>query len=127
MPVIPPAVNTTMSAAAATVSTLLVSMLHQYLSLGVVVWDLIIAGECSVFAVVGRVAAGFNPKLAEAGRTCYATILPVPGDPLPCLAHPPRASEVRAYPPSHPSQETARWRAWWPSPAAAPLWTLGRP
>ncbi len=39
------AVNTTISAAAATTSTLLVSMLHQYLTLGVVVWDLIIAGE----------------------------------------------------------------------------------
>jgi len=38
------AVNTTISAAAATVSTLFISMLHQYLSLGVVVWDLIIAG-----------------------------------------------------------------------------------
>lgn len=38
------AVNTTMSAAAATVSTLFVSMLHQYWQLGVVVWDLIIAG-----------------------------------------------------------------------------------
>lgn len=49
MPAIPSAVNTTMSAAAATVSTLLVSMLHQYLSLGVVVWDLIIAGECLGF------------------------------------------------------------------------------
>ena len=44
-PAPPAAVNTTISAAAATVSTLLVSMLHQYLTLGVVVWDLIIAGE----------------------------------------------------------------------------------
>jgi ammonia channel protein AmtB len=38
------AVNTTMSAAAATISTLLVSMLHEYMTMGVVVWDLIIAG-----------------------------------------------------------------------------------
>jgi hypothetical protein len=33
-----------MSAAAATISTLLVSMLHEYMTMGVVVWDLIIAG-----------------------------------------------------------------------------------
>ncbi|KAL4433241.1 hypothetical protein ABPG77_003289 [Micractinium sp. CCAP 211/92] len=46
------AVNTTISAAAATVSTLLVSMLHQYLSLGVVVWDLIIAGNGALAGLV---------------------------------------------------------------------------
>ncbi len=40
------AVNTTISAAAATISTLLAAMIHNYLSLGVVVWDLIIAGAC---------------------------------------------------------------------------------
>ncbi|PRW45098.1 ammonium transporter [Chlorella sorokiniana] len=46
------AVNTTISAAAATVSTLLVSMLHQYLTLGVVVWDLIIAGNGALAGLV---------------------------------------------------------------------------
>ncbi|KAI7837974.1 hypothetical protein COHA_008277 [Chlorella ohadii] len=47
-----PSVNTTISAAAATVSTLLVSMLHQYLTLGVVVWDLIIAGNGALAGLV---------------------------------------------------------------------------
>ncbi|PSC70378.1 ammonium transporter isoform B [Micractinium conductrix] len=46
------AVNTTISAAAATVSTLFASMLHQYLSLGVVVWDLIIAGNGALAGLV---------------------------------------------------------------------------
>ena len=39
------AINTTISAAAATISTLLVVMLHTYRTLGVVVWDLIQAGN----------------------------------------------------------------------------------
>lgn len=47
------AVNTTISAAAATVSTLLIAMLHNYVTLGVVVWDLIIAGEG--WHAIGRV------------------------------------------------------------------------
>lgn len=39
------AVNTTMSASAATIATLLVAMVHTYWTTGAVVWDLVIAGE----------------------------------------------------------------------------------
>jgi ammonium transporter, Amt family len=46
------AVNTTVSAAAATISTLLVAMIHTYYSLRVVVWDLIIAGNGALAGLV---------------------------------------------------------------------------
>lgn len=46
------AVNTTVSAAAATISTLLVAMLHTYLTLRVVVWDLIVAGNGALAGLV---------------------------------------------------------------------------
>lgn len=46
------AVNTTVSAAAATISTLIVAMLHTYLSLRVVVWDLIVAGNGALAGLV---------------------------------------------------------------------------
>lgn len=46
------AVNTTVSAAAATISTLFVAMLHTYGSLRVVVWDLIIAGNGALAGLV---------------------------------------------------------------------------
>eukprot|EP00887_Chlorella_sp_A99_P007406 scaffold2.g7406.t1 len=46
------ATNTTVSAAAATVSTLFMAMLHTYLSIGVVVWDLIIAGNGALAGLV---------------------------------------------------------------------------
>ena len=62
------AVNTTISAAAATVSTLFVSMLHQYLSLGVVVWDLIIAGGGARRWMPGRTP--YERLLWRAGMSC---------------------------------------------------------
>ena len=46
------AVNTTMAAATGCIGTLLISMLHQKLSLGVVVWDLIIAGNGALAGLV---------------------------------------------------------------------------
>ena len=46
------AVNTTVSAAAATISTLIVAMLHTYLSVRVVVWDLIVAGNGALSGLV---------------------------------------------------------------------------
>lgn len=46
------AVNTTVSAAAATISTLFVAMIHTYGSVRVVVWDLIIAGNGALAGLV---------------------------------------------------------------------------
>ena len=46
------AVNTTMAAATGCIGTLLISMVHQKLSLGVVVWDLIIAGNGALAGLV---------------------------------------------------------------------------
>jgi Amt family ammonium transporter len=46
------AVNTTVSAAAATIATLLVAMIHTYVSLRVVVWDLIVAGNGALAGLV---------------------------------------------------------------------------
>lgn len=46
------AVNTTISAAAATVATLLAAMLHTYATCGCVVWDLIVAGNGALAGLV---------------------------------------------------------------------------
>ena len=47
------AVNTTISAGAGAVFTLFTSMIHQYMTLGVPVWDLIIAGNGALAGLVG--------------------------------------------------------------------------
>lgn len=46
------AVNTTVAAAAGTIACLFVAMAHTYFSLGVVVWDLIIAGNGALAGLV---------------------------------------------------------------------------
>lgn len=46
------AVNTTIGAAAGTIATLFIAMAYQYFTLGVVVWDLIIAGNGALAGLV---------------------------------------------------------------------------
>jgi Amt family ammonium transporter len=46
------AVNTTVGAAAGTIATLFIAMAYQYFTLGVVVWDLIIAGNGALAGLV---------------------------------------------------------------------------
>lgn len=46
------AVNTTIAAAAGTLSCLFIVMLHQYFALGVVTWDLLIAGNGALAGLV---------------------------------------------------------------------------
>lgn len=48
------AVNTTIGAASGCIATLFIAMAYQYFTLGVVVWDLIIAGEWQHCIAVGR-------------------------------------------------------------------------
>lgn len=56
------AINTTIAAASGTISCLFIAMLHNYLSLGVVVWDLIIAGNG---ALAGLVAITGNCNVVQ--------------------------------------------------------------
>jgi Amt family ammonium transporter len=46
------AINTTIAAATGCLSTLFIAMIHQYFSLGVVVWDLLIAGNGALAGLV---------------------------------------------------------------------------
>lgn len=46
------AINTTIAAATGTISTLFIAMIHNYVSLGVVVWDLLIAGNGALAGLV---------------------------------------------------------------------------
>jgi Amt family ammonium transporter len=46
------AINTTIGAAAGTISTLFIAMAYQYVTLGVIVWDLIIAGNGALAGLV---------------------------------------------------------------------------
>lgn len=54
------AVNTTIGAASGTIATLFIAMAYQYFTLGVVVWDLIIAGNGALAGLVSITGpAGF--------------------------------------------------------------------
>ena len=56
-------------------STLFIAMLHTYLSMGVVVWDLIIAGNgalAGLIAITGAHPGGYSWQPVVAGRCCLA-------------------------------------------------------
>lgn len=53
------AINTTIAAASGTISTLFIAMIHQYSTTGLVVWDLLIAGNGALAGLVG-ITGGAN-------------------------------------------------------------------
>lgn len=65
------AVNTTMAAAAGTISCLFIAMVHQYVSLGVIVWDLIIAGNGALAGLVA-ITGGWARGRVGCRRACRA-------------------------------------------------------
>jgi ammonia channel protein AmtB len=95
------AVNTTISAGAGAVFTLFTSMIHQYMTLGVPVWDLIIAGNGALAGLVGITSERARPRCRCLGcvpsAACHAA---------PCLRRS-FLSACPATPPRGPRASTA--------------------
>jgi Amt family ammonium transporter len=69
------AVNTTISAAAGCLSTLLVAMLHVYSHSRVVVWDLLVAGNGALAGLVSITASCAGGRVVRAGAgACSAGV-----------------------------------------------------